>query len=358
MRSVLYLGWIGFNNLGDEWMWEMFRDMAAAELEPAAYRIVPSLPSVDWKNVASYDSVVLGGGSLIIPGYVELMHKAMELGKKTMIWGSGHDRLNALLPGDGGTVMSDAAIESEDYRRKLDEVIAYSGYAGVRGPWTLQYLKELGVRTEGVDISGDSAMLMIAPEPMPQEEPDAKTGHASVRRIGINWGTSYNRIFGGSETYVEDALAQAAKALIAQGYSIYLYSVWGPDRDALQRLHSKIGNPDKTVLDTNVYEAAQYVRLLQTFEATLNFKLHANLLSAVAGVPFGCIGYRFKSFDLLYGLGLPERIVSTDDPQLAARLEQLAIVPPQERVRLAGVLAAKQQETRDSLARPFRERLI
>ncbi|TYP73950.1 polysaccharide pyruvyl transferase family protein [Paenibacillus methanolicus] len=358
MRNVLYLGWIGFNNLGDEWMWEMFRDMAAAELDPAEYRIVPSLPSVDWKNVAAYDSVVLGGGSLIIPGYVELLHRAMELGKKTVIWGSGHDRLNRLLPGEGGAVVSDAAKESDDYRRKLDEIVAYSGYTGVRGPWTLRYLSELGVRTEGVDISGDSAMLMAAPEPLLPEAAEANATQAAVRRIGINWGTSYNRIYGGSEAYVEDALAEAAKALIAQGFDIYLYSVWGPDREALLRLYGKIGIPEKTVLDTNVYGAEQYVKLLQTFEATLNFKLHANLLSAVAGVPFGCIGYRFKSFDLLCGLGLPERIVAADDSKLAARLAELALVSSQERARLAGLLAGKKQETRDSLIRPFREGLL
>ncbi|MFC4099883.1 polysaccharide pyruvyl transferase family protein [Paenibacillus xanthanilyticus] len=358
MRNVLYLGWIGFNNLGDEWMWEMFRDMAAVELDPAEYRIIPSLPSVDWKNVAAYDSVVLGGGSLIIPGYVELLHRAMELGKRTIIWGSGHDRLNRLLPGEGEAVVSDAAVESDDYRRKLDEIVAYSGYKGVRGPWTLRYLNELGVRTEGVELSGDSAMLMAAPAPLPEAAAGAMTPQAPVRRIGINWGTSYNRIYGGSEAYVEDALAEAAKALIAQGRDIYLYSVWGPDREALQRLHAKIGMPEKTVLDTNVYGAEQYVRLLQTFEATLNFKLHANLLSAVAGVPFGCIGYRFKSFDLLYGLGLPERIVAADDPKLAARLTELALVSPQERVRLAAVLAAKKRETHESLVRPFRERLL
>lgn len=357
MRNVLYLGWIGFNNLGDEWMWEMFRDLAAEELDPQAYRIVPSLPSVDWKNVAEYDSVVLGGGSLIIPGYVELVHRAMELGRRTVIWGSGHDRLNRLLPGNGNSLFPDAATESDDYRRKLDEVVAYAGYTGVRGPWTLQYMKELGVRTTGVEISGDSAMLMPAPDPLPLEAA-AKTGAAPIPRIGINWGTSYNRIYGGSEAYVEDALAQTARALIAEGYEIYLYSVWGPDREALRRLYGKIGMPEKTVIDTNVYGAEQYIKLLRTFEATLNFKLHANLLSAVAGVPFGCIGYRFKSFDLLYGLGLPERIVAADDRDLAARLMELAIVPPKERAHLVDVLARKRRETRDSLIRPFREGLL
>jgi hypothetical protein len=51
MRKVLYLGWIGFNNLGDEWMWEMFKAMSEAHLKGDEYQVIPSLPQVEWKSL-------------------------------------------------------------------------------------------------------------------------------------------------------------------------------------------------------------------------------------------------------------------------------------------------------------------
>jgi len=45
---------------------------------------------------------------------------------------------------------------------------------------------------------------------------------------------------------------------------------------------------------------------------TINFKLHANILSLAAGVPCVALGYRFKVFDLAHSLGLEECVVSLD----------------------------------------------
>ncbi|WP_210657964.1 polysaccharide pyruvyl transferase family protein [Paenibacillus lignilyticus] len=360
MRKVLYLGWIGFNNLGDEWMWEMFRDMAKTHLKEEDHLVIPSLPHVEWKKVSEYDTIVLGGGSLVIPGYIDLVYEALELGKTTVIWGSGHDRLHKWIPSPDGQPKPEPADENARYRERLKAVMDQSAYCGIRGPWTKDYIDSLGAMSNKITVSGDSAMLMNALNQVTASEQAGSVGsfQGHHRTIGINWGTSYNRIYGGNEIQVEDKLAQTCRSLLALGYRLHLYSVWGPDREALSRLYSKLGHDERVTFDAKVYAAADYVRLLTGLEATINLKLHANLLSAAANVPFVCMGYRFKSFDLMHGLGLAHWIVSTDDLRLSERLTEKVQAAAAWRDGYISKLERVRQSAYQSLATPFREGLL
>ncbi|SEO04612.1 polysaccharide pyruvyl transferase family protein [Paenibacillus sp. OV219] len=359
MRKVLYLGWIGFNNLGDEWMWEMFKAMAEGNLNEEEYQVIPSFPKEDWKKVSQYDTIVLGGGSLIVPGYVDLVHDALELGKTIIIWGSGHDRLHKLETSPDGQLVPEAANESEQYRMKLKAIMESSAYCGVRGPWTRDYLESLSALPKPITISGDPAMLMNALKPESAlQSVGSVQGHGQHRTIGINWGTTYNRLYGGNEEQVEDRLAEAGRTLLALGYRLHLYSVWGADGEALARLYRKLGSDERVTLDPKVYSASDYVRLIAGFEATINFKLHANLLSAAANVPFVCIGYRFKSFDLMHGLDLADWIIPSDDPQLAEKLTEKVQAVAAWREGFISKLEAGRETAYQSLITPFRERLF
>ncbi|REE89083.1 polysaccharide pyruvyl transferase WcaK-like protein [Paenibacillus taihuensis] len=358
MRKVLYLGWIGFNNLGDEWMWEMFKTMANAHLKEDEYSVIPSLPNVEWKKVSEYDTIVLGGGSLIVPGYVDLVHEAMELGKTIIIWGSGHDRLHKWDPSSPDGLKPEAAVETERYRQKLKAIMEHSVYCGVRGPWTKDYIESLGALPKHLVISGDSAMLMNALEPASAAQSALNDMQAREKTIGINWGTSYNRIYGGNEERLENALAEAGRTLLALGYKLHLYAVWGPDGEALARLYRKLGQDDRVTVDPEVYTAVEYVKLLAGFEATINFKLHANLLSAVANVPFVCIGYRFKSFDYMYGLDLADWIIASDDLLMAEKLVEKVGAAAAGREGYISKLDEGRRTAYQSLVTPFRERLF
>ncbi|AZN41205.1 polysaccharide pyruvyl transferase family protein [Paenibacillus albus] len=358
MRKVLYLGWIGFNNLGDEWMWEMFKAMADANLNSEEYEVIPSFPNVEWKKVSQYDTVVLGGGSLIVPGYVDLVHDALELGKTIIIWGSGHDRLHKLVTSPDGQLEPEAASESELYRLKLKAIMERSVYCGVRGPWTKDYVESLGALPKHIVISGDSAMLMNALKPASAAQSALKDIEGRSKTIGINWGTTYNRLYGGKEEQVENLLAEAGRSLLALGYKLHLYSVWGPDGEALARLYRKLGHDERITFDPKVYPAADYVQLLSGFEATINFKLHANLLSAAANVPFICIGYRFKSFDLMQGLDLADWIIASDDQLLAEKLTEKVQAAAGWREGFVSKLEAGRRAAYQSLLTPFRDRLF
>nr|WP_277344888.1 polysaccharide pyruvyl transferase family protein [Paenibacillus thiaminolyticus] len=192
--------------MGDEWMRAMFERLAKLHLSPEEYLIIPSIPGVDIKDMTKYDTIVMGGGSLLIPDYLDILHDAVRQQKRVIIWGSGHDRLHPFSFG------SSAPPESKELCLKVKEVVDHAVYCGVRGPWTFEYMRQMDVAMDRVTVSGDPAMLSSLPA---SEADGEQTGE---RWIGINWGTSYNRIYGKDEAYVENQLASAARFLSWSNY--------------------------------------------------------------------------------------------------------------------------------------------
>lgn len=352
MKTILYVGWLGFHNLGDELMWEVFAELSRKHLDPKHYKVVPSLPSVDLQDVRAYDTVVLGGGSLLVPGYVNVAHRAVQANKQLVIWGSGYDSQVPLPSAFAGELPSGQWRESEAMCRMLVNIGNHAAYFGVRGPLSEQVMRYAGVAGK-LFVSGDSGMLPSLPS-IEKEADDA----GKRPQIGINWGTSYNRIYGKNEARVEAALAETARAMIAEGYDIYLYTMWGPDREAIKRLYSNIGLPQHTVLDLELHGHQELMRRISRCQATINFKLHANVLSAAAGVPFVCLAYRFKCVDFAYSLDLPELAVMTDDPELAQKLVSCTKLALRERVAVREKMKKSRQEMTNRLQAPFLQGLF
>lgn len=346
MRKILYVGWIGFNNLGDELMWRVFEGLSSKHLDAQQFQVIPSLPGVDLVDLSPYDTIVLGGGSLLVPGYVDVAHRAVQQQKRLIIWGSGYDTQEPVQLDSAGRLSGAWFGESEKMRQMLRDIGQHALFFGVRGPLTYQYLQEAGVGNS-LMISGDPGMLLFPP----LTENGTKENEARV--IGINWGTSYNRIYGKNEAAVEDALATAARQLVDDGYELYLFTMWGPDREASKRLYTKIGKPEQTTLDLDVHDHTEMMRRLQKVKATINFKLHANVLSAASGVPFVCLAYRFKCLDFTHSLELSELTVRTDERDLGQRILSRVKYAMEYKDTIRSNMAEKQQQMIRHLEEPF-----
>lgn len=316
MKKVLYIGWIGFNNLGDELLWHIFRETFTKYLDKDKITLIPSLPRTDLKNLEEFDTVVLGGGSLLLPGYLQILQNAIHRGKSVLIWGSGLDwieepTLNLLLNNQLSSL-------EQNFKQKdvevLEEVLEHALFVGVRGPLTKKAIEVMvGVEKSGkVKVIGDPALLLQNTYLLEAQEKE--------KIIGINWGTTFNRLYGANENLVEEQLVETAKRLINKGYKILIYTVWTNDIPHCERLYNKINDPDNVILDKNLYTEQQLITLLSKCKATINFKLHANLLSLTANVPSIPLGYRFKVFDFAALLGLPDLVVSTSSKNLTADL--------------------------------------
>lgn len=308
MKKVLYLGWIGFKNLGDELLWELFKHHFEQAYDAAEAELVPSVPGVQLKDMSEYDTVVLGGGSLLLPGYIDLAYQAYTAGKKVCVWGTGFDCMHSPYTISSGWLEPAAAS-------KLKELMEESVYFGIRGPLTQKVLQASGVPVAPELISGDPAVLLSQPKHPAGSLPG---------KIAINWGTTYNKLFGRNEPRVEDEVVSAAKGWIEQGWSIYLYPVWGPDRAPIQRLAEKIGDASKVEVEQELLGTEPLIERLTSCHFSVNFKLHANLLSYAADVPFIALGYRFKCFDFGESAGLGHYVISTGESDLAERLQKKA----------------------------------
>lgn len=310
MRKILYLGWLGFNNIGDELMWEIFRDLCNEYLDLAKYEIIPSKSNVDLKNIAPYDCIILGGGSLLLPGYIDILHQSLKQGKQVMVWGSGYDWADKSFI----KIIEDAKIPSYLFSNKTEmqlfDIVKNANYIGVRGPLTYSLLKLSNVDINKVEICGDVGLL-LKNKAIPSFSPILQWKDKD-KIIAINWGTSYNRIYGKNESKLEDQLACTCKTLLIQGYKIYMYVLWGQDIQPSKKLYNKINSKSDIILDTNIYTGGELVSILKQCSLSINLKLHGNILSTVAEIPFVCLGYRFKCFDYIKSLDLNELIVPTD----------------------------------------------
>ncbi|MBB6731772.1 polysaccharide pyruvyl transferase family protein [Cohnella zeiphila] len=352
-RTVLYVGWIGFNNFGDELMRGLFEQLASDRLPPDRYGIVPAVPGVETDDLGPYDTVVLGGGSLLIAGYADLLWRAAQEGKRILVWGSGYDCIHLAKTAGGGVTLPDSIREAPEYRKRLRDLAEAASFFVVRGPWTRDYLLHQGVPPELVRVSGDPGLLAAV------DREEAEAGRSGgTGTLGVNWGTVYDRMYGANESEVEDALAQVCREWIERGWRIHLYVVWGPDRKSAERLHAKIGKAAQTTLDLKLYDTPGYYNLVRGFDATLNLKLHANVISAAAGVPFVSLGYRFKCFDFVHSAGVPELIVPTSAPHLADRLNETLRAALHSGDEWREKLAAKREEARLLLTEPFEGGLL
>jgi polysaccharide pyruvyl transferase WcaK-like protein len=369
---ALYIGWLGFGNLGDDIMWRIFEDLAR-RLTPE-YRVTPTLPGLDVGNLEPYDLVVLGGGSLILPGYVDTLQRALDLGKKAMVWGAGLDwhprKVAEILLGEeerlgpkgwaetafGGGWPADAGprptLASPAFEKTMQEVIARGAYAGVRGPLTRRLLIAAGADPARVEVSGDPGFLA---RPADQSDAsagksDASAGKSAAGVVGVNWGTAYGRVYGGDEARVEDELAAVGRELLRRGYRIRVFAVWGPDLPAAARLREKMGSPHRVTL----VGPKQAALAPAGSEFVIGLKLHANVLAAAAGVPFVALGYRFKVLDFAASLGLQAFVVPTDAADIAGAVLARVDRVRRERASLTARLAEGRRLYAERLRAPFR----
>lgn len=319
MKKILYLGWIGYNNLGDDLLWHIFRHLATKYFNQNEVKIIPSLPSLNISNLQPYDTVVLGGGSLIAPTYIKILYKALQLGKKVIIWGSGIDRIAEAHLKQMNTEKQTLPLTrfSGNEVQMLKEVFANASFTGVRGPYTKKILERYGVKSEQIQIIGDPALLL---QPINRLE-------KKKNLIGINWGSTMNNIYGGSEAKVKKHLVNAMNQLMNEGYEFFLYSVWKDDLVPCQKLYQQLNAPEHVFFNKKLYSEQELMSELSACTLTINFKLHPNLLSLSAGTPAIALGHRFKVFDLFHSLDFAKYVISTSfdklDEEIIHRVEQV-----------------------------------
>jgi polysaccharide pyruvyl transferase WcaK-like protein len=348
LKKILYIGWIGYNNLGDDLLWNIFNELCKKHhFRENQIKVVPSFPAVDISNVKEYDTVVLGGGSLIAPHYIKILKKALDMKKKVVIWGSGIDRINenALNKMNEGANLQLKQRFTNEEAALLKYVFSKASFAGVRGPLTKQALISLGVNSEDIQIIGDPGLILN------YDSKDEK----KEKLIGINWGTTLNNLYGSNEKLVKQSIVDSAKLLIDMGYKIVIYSVWDKDHASCQSLYKGINDSENVKLLTRLLSEKELMTELSPFTLTINYKLHPNLLSMGAKVPFIALGYRFKVFDLAKSIGMENHVISTSLPDLTSEILARVSLIEQNRDEILSSYEERLKHFLPLIERPFHD---
>lgn len=326
MTRGLYLGWIGWHNLGDEVMFEACRRclprvrwtaLPFDDIPPRGFRL--RLRDHYARAVARLagDTVALLGGGTIV--------------NRTPAWLAQYRRLGRLartpVPVFGSGV-ADPAFWSgrpgwRDTRAEWRAELARLPRVGVRGPLSRRLLEDAGCR--GVVVCGDPGLAF-------HRGPGA-TAPSERRRVAINVGAAQGAVWG-SEARMLAELAGAARRLAAAGYDVRIFPVW--DRDvAVCRVVARQAGLAEAVVDPLLRDAADALSYLDRFDVIVSVKLHAAVLAAAAGVPFVAVEYQPKVRDFTASIAW-ERFTLRSDAFAAADVERAVR-------EIAGDLAAVRQ---------------
>ncbi|MCA1320831.1 polysaccharide pyruvyl transferase family protein [Bacillus tianshenii] len=321
--KLLYIGYLGFNNIGDEVCYESFVQ-SVNRWSTTVEKIIP----YDIKKNAgirhllsteSIDAVILGGGSLFQGDiFLSLAEEAISLGLPIYSYGTGIDYLteNTIDQYRNGeafepqTFFNDRRIDTKRIKNVVDALT----YTGVRGPLTLQFLKGLTAHSDSIEIIGDSG-LVYTPE-IDNYISDNYLMDLKTPIVAVNWGTTFNKLFGSNEESLENQLAESCMYLISKGYHIVIYPMWDKDIESCQKLYGLINNNKHVTLIPEVCNSSQVYSFLSKCHFSINIKLHANILSAAATTPFIQLAYRSKGFDFALSINQYDNTIYTHSKEL------------------------------------------
>lgn len=333
-RRVLYIGWVGFGNHGDDLCLDIFKSRLAAtaqehELEIEVLALYPSRFDEFTLARLQPDLVVLGAGSLFELVYLKPLILAQQAGIPTAVWGSGYDG------------MQEDPVMPHDLAYAVRQVLSRAEAVGIRGPYTLRALANAGVPEESIAMVGDPGLLWLADEAAPSEGE-----REQLPRLAVNWGTAYNNVLGGDE---KETAAQVAEALfgLSSRFRLLFYPVWHRDIEPCRALAEVVGRERRVEVMTEVPTPQELKAVFIGSLCSINMKLHASVFSAAAGCPFVSLAYRWKCVDFAQSVGWERLAIPFSEPNLAAALqeaiEQITADPQGHRHRLAQQVAAVRQ---------------
>jgi len=205
MKSALYVGWLGHQNIGDEACFLSIQNMLWGKfvLFPWDY---PDPPPIE-----NPDLLIYGGGTILhLENWVreKMMTPIVENGVPFMVWGTGvREPVSAK--------MNDSCLGLLNQAR----------FVGVRGPRSLGALRRGGFY--GASVSGDPALFL-----------DGQRTMFRKKRIGLNIGFTGGDLFG-DDSDVLSKTESLISILCSLGYEVILFSVLPEDEAILKSINNK-----------------------------------------------------------------------------------------------------------------------
>ncbi len=308
LKRILYLGWLGRANVGDEVLFEIFKRGVQQYIADHDMQLVVDIDA--WQShkgyeqsVHHYDMVVLGGGSIFHIGHwLTICQAAQKASVATISWGTGIDALST----------SSINLIPPATEHLLQSVLANMQYISCRGAYTAKWLGHF-IPVEQVNVLGDPALSYRPPDYLPEQ---LLPPHKRSNTIYVNWGTSANQILGQNEKELEKKLVVALTKLMKAGFNVVIIPIWVEDKESCTRLAEKIAHKNCQLIP-NVLAADRLFHVLRQCRYAICLKLHAAILCAAAGCLPVSLAYRFKCIELMDSIGLGKFALTTDNCQPA-----------------------------------------
>lgn len=324
IKKILYLGWLGKGNVGDDLLFEIFKHMLYTQAETKKLNVIIDgyLPISSYEvSLSQYDLVVLGGGSLLgLEFWEDICLRADKLNIPIVIWGTGIDTRNA----NEREQILIAFQERNNYDinlYKTKKVVGRAKYASVRGKIT-----DFLINDKKTEVIGDPCIVFnkIGLKYSTIDYID-KIEKSNEELILINWGTSYNNIFGGNEKVVEEQLEIATQILLNKGYKIVVYPIWTEDIEFCKKFVDRFKNTN--IISINkVYDVYGLASLIRKSKFSINLKLHANILSMALKKPFISLAYGLKCYDFADSIESSQLVIPTDKVNVGKILSKVEYI--------------------------------
>ena len=277
-RALVYLGWQGFENFGDDLLYDTWRAAlgdrfaACAPLGRDYLRRAPQVVGARLRAVGSERLVLLGGGTTV--GFAN--------------WGR-HARRALTAYGASSLIVAGAGIAAATDERALStqsqdwgewSALPSVAYFGVRGPISVA---ESAARWRAAPMVGDPALLY------PVVRPVAAAGGLSS--VGVSIGA------GGRSSFELEAVAEAVDLSRERvgAERVLVFQLAEEDADVCARLRARLRSPSVLVeYRGDVHETMRAVAGVRLF---FSERLHGVVAGVALGVPTVPLAYASKSVD-------------------------------------------------------------
>lgn len=305
--KALYYGWLGHKNLGDEALYFCVNELLKSRISFVTNGELDRL-YLKSRAVSKIDLLVLGGGTLINRNdyVIDNMLEYRKNFKQCIVFGTG------VANEDFWQQMEKRTDRSDDWREFLNSC----SFVGVRGPFSLQYMKKLGI--DKAAAIGDPVLYLGQETIMPK---------ARRKRVGFNFGRTNNKLWGGSDKRVDSEMCHLIRIFLENNWELSFYNVYDKDTEHFQRfvdtykLQGKISFVDAS--DCPISMALSYFKDIDIF---IGEKLHASILAACSYTPFIMLEYRPKCLDFMASIGYEKynfRVDSFSAQETYAAAEEL-----------------------------------
>jgi len=296
---ISYIGFLGHRNVGDEALYNAYRDYLFRDALLVAHDDFSPLAALSSLNPNRI--VMLGGGTLInVTPYLLELEKLVARNENFVVWGSGVADLSYWS--------QHAQHKDRGNADRWLEVLRRAGYVGVRGPRSVRTLTESGIK--GVEMLGDPALSIPAAK---------RTRRSSTQVVGINLG-SHDPVSGGDQRVFDSVLALIPK-LFAQGYEVEYFSLHRIDLEIGHSLKAKLGDARLRILPFDS-DVDQTMSQLADMDYAIGQRLHATILACAQGTPNLSLSYQPKCLDFLESIDQAKLALPTDSISPEALVER------------------------------------